>query len=51
MGSLVRIVRKLQGCNIYKLSLLKNLKLILWLQANSDQCTKRTNLDLTVIVD
>jgi hypothetical protein len=47
----VRIVMKLQGCNIYKLSLLKNLKLILWLQANSDQCTKRTNLDLTVIVD
>jgi hypothetical protein len=47
MGSLVRIV----SCNINKLSLLKNLKLILWLQANSDQCTKRTNLDLTVIVD
>lgn len=51
MGSLVRIVRKLQGCNMSKLGLLKNLKLILWLQANSDQCTKRTNLDFTVIVD
>jgi hypothetical protein len=51
MGSLVRIVKKLHGCNMNKLRLLKNLKLIPWLQANSDQCTKRTNLDLTIIVD
>jgi hypothetical protein len=47
---LVRIVRRLQGCKMNKLRL-KNLKLILWLQASSDQCTKRTNLNFTVIVD
>lgn len=51
MGSLMRIVRKLQGCKMNKLRLLKNLKLILWLQVSSDQCPKRTNLNFTVIVD
>jgi len=51
MGSLVKILRKFQGCKMNKLRLLKNLKLILWLQASSDQCTKRTNLNFTVIVD
>ena len=51
MGSLVRIVRKHQGCKMNKSRLPKNLKLILWLQASSDQCTKRTNLNFTVIVD
>jgi len=51
MGSLVRILRKLQGCKMNKSRLLKNLKLIPWLQASSDQCTKRTNLNFTVIVD
>jgi len=51
MGSLLKILRKLQGCKMNKLRLIKNLKLILWLQASSDQCTKRTNLNFTVIVD